>query len=234
MSVEIVRVTYDDVMRIADEFSCALLDIWQEQKVRDDFLAKYGRVDTFALHHSEQEAHRQALAEISEESERYWGIIRQKGEALYQMAAQYGAGREFLERFVVGLNLSELNTASFKLLEASAKSIRAGAFQRKNTTPIQADDCSPASNGKLSPCHTNAYKAYELASTQTGESKPDGLYKWLEMHGGPDDYDLPNRNTWKRYLREYDRLTDGRRLSPSAGKGTRNVVPIADTQKRRG
>lgn len=74
----------------------------------------------------------------------------------------------------------------------------------------------------------------------SGERYSKDQYDYIREHGGPaypleDDRrsTVPSWDTWTRYVREYLRLTDGRRNEPRRGGPTRSVVRPEDIADRR-
>lgn len=74
----------------------------------------------------------------------------------------------------------------------------------------------------------------------SGERYNKNQYDYIRENGGPaypleDDRrsTVPSWDTWTRYVREYLRLTDGRRNEPRRGGPTRSVVRPEDIADRR-
>lgn len=73
-----------------------------------------------------------------------------------------------------------------------------------------------------------AYRAYEYAtSCLDGEPTDDHVYDWLRDSGSAE-YDPPSRETWKRYVREYRRLTGQNKRHRRTGRSGRSVVRQED------
>jgi len=87
-----------------------------------------------------------------------------------------------------------------------------------------------ASKLTMAPCYCLAGESYEWACKEWPkyvEKGSDALYDRVKEHWpGYHDAgkDLPDKATWKRYVREYVRLTKGRKNTPRHGRRGRSTV----------
>jgi hypothetical protein len=108
------------------------------------------------------------------------------------------------------------------------------AAEDRPATPHGADQPLPlaASEKRLEPCEALAYLSYSHAVTEQPdlkESRFKDIYLWLQDHGCPqydEDHEIPNFESWSRYLRTARRSHgEPRRHQPRAhGKTGRRVV----------
>jgi len=73
-----------------------------------------------------------------------------------------------------------------------------------------------------------AYRSFKFAELHLGRVPTDiEAYKWLEEEG-PEDYSLPDLETWKRYLRKGREHYGEQKNSPRAGRTGRSVLTSND------
>ncbi len=80
----------------------------------------------------------------------------------------------------------------------------------------------------LAPRLAKALNSYELAENSLeqedgGRVTDDSAHAWLELNAAPE-YDLPDCETWKRYLREARDLTGRKKNLPRAGRRGSSVA----------
>lgn len=104
--------------------------------------------------------------------------------------------------------------------EAEKKPTEASGGETKPKTTQDVDGLTKAER--------MAYQSYEHAiskKTELAEAKDDDVYNWLKENGLPD-YELPSRDTWKRYVRQ-GRLTHGtQKTTQRKGRTGRSIVKV--------
>jgi hypothetical protein len=102
-------------------------------------------------------------------------------------------------------------------------SLRELALVGKETADAKQDDDLP-------PAIAAALNSYDLAEARLMESganrvTDDMAYDWL-AENGPDEYDLPTRSSWKRYLGEGRAKTNAHKNTPVTGRAFRSIVRL--------
>jgi hypothetical protein len=87
---------------------------------------------------------------------------------------------------------------------------------------------------QLRPCVRKAYLSFELAQSKAGSELEDrAAFDWLKENGFPDDagdtgelvdYELPDFDTWTRYLREAREALGEQKYSRRAGRKGKSVA----------
>jgi hypothetical protein len=125
--------------------------------------------------------------------------------------------------------------------------VRMDPDAQPSTSP--SSDRRDAGAGRMSDAVRRAGASLEWVRKEQPDLAPDAAsgerynrdqYDYIREHGGPaypleDDRrsTVPSWDTWTRYVREYLRLTDGRRNEPRRGGPTRSVVRPQDIADRR-
>ena len=94
--------------------------------------------------------------------------------------------------------------------------------------------CTPDGSAKakhsLKPADLKAWQSYERAIKKTpelAEATDLQVYNWVREHDADPDYDLPDFDTWARYLRRVRQARSKQKNSPRAGRAesSRSIVP---------
>lgn len=129
---------------------------------------------------------------------------------------QYALGQRALEPF------RELRWRILERLGESAKP--------QSVVPIAANpETGAASSGRngndqsLSVVSERAYQSFRLAEAQIGDATDREAYDWLKENG-PEGYELPAFETWKRYVRQGRKHYGAQKNRPRSGRTGRSIV----------
>jgi len=78
-----------------------------------------------------------------------------------------------------------------------------------------------------------AYLSYEYAVSKKSEladATDNDVYNWLKEHGAKDDYKLPDRETWKRYVGAGRKHHGTQKNTPRAGREGHSTVRSSQIQ----
>lgn len=92
---------------------------------------------------------------------------------------------------------------------------------------------SGSTESKLSKLHESAYQSFQMAQAASDLELTDRqAYDWL-MENGPPEYELPEFDTWQRYVREGRKFYGTQKNTPRGGRTGRSIVSPEDFQTRR-
>lgn len=91
-------------------------------------------------------------------------------------------------------------------------------------TPSEESDGQDNNQADLQPRYKKAFQSYNLAAKKlpNGESDRDA-HSWLKENG-PGEYELPDFETWRRYLRKARAFYKAQKNSPTAGRSGKSVA----------
>jgi hypothetical protein len=106
-------------------------------------------------------------------------------------------------------------------------------LEREVAVVAAAAHASPGAQQTVQPCWRQAMDSFNRAVNAENGPEPRPLkkvYKWLTNHDGDGDYDLPDFNTWTKYIREYKKATTGEiaASSRSGRTGGRSIQRLAN------
>jgi hypothetical protein len=87
-------------------------------------------------------------------------------------------------------------------------------------------------NRHLTKAQRVAYHSYEYATSEKptlAEAKDDDVYDWLKENAFPE-YELPSRETWKRYVRHGRKADNKQKNIPRTGRTGRSIVKASQIE----
>ena len=72
-----------------------------------------------------------------------------------------------------------------------------------------------------------AYQSYKYAiseNSKLAEATDDKVYDWLKNYGPPEEYELPQNDTWKRQVRAGRKHHGMQKNTPRAGRSGRSII----------
>jgi len=117
-----------------------------------------------------------------------------------------------LFRYILNDISYEYYRIMWRLVQAKHKEVGSGDKQEGQALP---------------PCYKKAYLSYQYAMEKSGLKTDSELYNWLKEYGF-EEYELPAKETWTRYVKEGRRVNETNKNTPRAKRTHGNSIVTPD------